>query len=54
MKKILNLNYEWDQVSENTFLIDGGHQINQPELLFEKIEDDKIMEQLKKLKSEKK
>ena len=54
MKKILNLNYEWDQVSKNTFLIDGGHQINQPELLFEKIEDDKIMEQLKKLKSEKK
>ena len=54
MKKILNLNYEWDQVSENTFLIGGGHQINQPELLFEKIEDDKIMEQLKKLKSEKK
>ena len=54
MKKILNLNYEWDQVSENTFLIDGGHQINKPELLFEKIEDDKIMEQLKKLKSEKK
>ena len=54
MKKILNLNYEWDQVSNNTFLIDGGHQINQPELLFEKIEDDKIMEQLKKLKSEKK
>ena len=54
MKKILNLNYEWDQVSKSTFLIDGGHQINQPELLFEKIEDDKIMEQLKKLKSEKK
>ena len=54
MKKILNLNYEWDQVSNNTFLIDGGHQINQPELLFEKIEDDKIMEQLKKLNSEKK
>ena len=26
MKKILNLNYEWDQVSKNTFLIDGGHQ----------------------------
>ncbi len=51
MKKILNINSEWDHVSENSFLIKSGHQINTSELLFEKIEDDKIIEQLEKLKS---
>ncbi len=51
MKKILNIHSEWDHVSENSFLIKSGHQINTSELLFEKIEDDKIIEQLEKLKS---
>ena len=54
MKKILNLNSDWDHVSENSSIIGSGHEINQPELLFEKIEDEKIMQQLNKLKSEKK
>ncbi len=50
MKKILNLDSQWDDVSENSFLLKSGHQINTSELLFEKIEDDKIIEQLEKLK----
>ena len=54
MKKILNLNSDWDHVTENSSIIESGHEINQPELLFEKIEDEKIMQQLNKLKSEKK
>ncbi len=54
MKKILNLNSHWDHVSKNSSIIESGHEINQPELLFEKIEDEKIIQQLNKLKSEKK
>ena len=50
MKKILNLNSDWDKVSINSIIIESGHEINQPELLFEKIEDEKIIQQLKKLK----
>ena len=39
------------QVNKNSFLIPDGHELNTPELLFEKIEDYEIMEQLQKLKN---
>ncbi len=45
------LNFEkqdWDKLG-NTSLLPAGHKINQPELLFEKIEDEVIEAQLQKL-----
>ncbi|GGW47987.1 methionine--tRNA ligase [Arenibacter certesii] len=44
----------WDVVSQNTILLPTGHQINPAELLFSKIEDKTIEEQLKKLEATKK
>ena len=45
--KMLNLNPEFDI---NSAIFKKGHQLNQPELLFEKIEDEAIEAQIEKLK----
>ena len=55
LKHILNLNSaRWNDVAENEVLIVNGHQINQAELLFSKIEDEAIQHQLDKLLQSKK
>jgi methionyl-tRNA synthetase len=55
LKHILNLNaLQWHDVSEKNVLIENGHQINEAELLFSKIEDDTIQQQLDKLLQSKK
>ena len=49
MKKVLNLkDLHWDQAIEHN--IKEGSKINKPELLFVKIEDDQILDQIQKLK----
>ena len=43
---------DWERLSHNE-LLKPGHRINQPDLLFEKIEDDAIKKQLQKLQKTK-
>lgn len=43
----------WDQVSENAELLEEGAQINKPALLFSKIEDKEIQQQVDKLEATK-
>ncbi|WP_437399227.1 methionine--tRNA ligase [Flagellimonas lutimaris] len=61
LKGILNLNskeseksIEWDDVSLKETLLPAGHTINKSELLFRKIEDKEIQQQLDKLEATKK
>jgi methionyl-tRNA synthetase len=56
IKRILNYEshdilWDWDQLIELKFLIKSGIKINEPELLFSRIEDVQIEDQLAKLKS---
>jgi methionyl-tRNA synthetase len=56
IKRILNQEshdvlWDWDQLIELKFLIKSGVKINEPELLFSRIEDEQIEAQLAKLKS---
>ena len=56
IKKILNHEnhgflWNWDQLNKQKFLIKSGVKINEPELLFSRIEDEQIENQLAKLKS---
>jgi len=56
IKRILNhenhdILWSWDQLNKEKFLIKSGVKINEPELLFSRIEDHQIENQLKKLKS---
>ena len=56
IKKILNhenhdILWSWDQLNKEKFLIKSGVKINEPELLFSRIEDHQIENQLEKLKS---
>ena len=44
----------WDTVSSKETLLPAGHQINQAELLFRKVEDEEIQAQLYKLEATKK
>ena len=54
LRKMINMpNFEWSQLG-STDLLKAGTQLNEPELLFEKIEDEVIEKQLKKLADEKK
>ena len=54
LRQMLNMpNFEWEQLG-HTDLLEAGHQLNKPELLFEKIEDDVIQAQMKKLEDIKK
>ena len=56
IKRILNhenhdILWNWDQLNKQKFLIKSGVKINEPELLFSRIEDHQIENQLVKLKS---
>lgn len=61
LKGILNVisnegekSIEWDDVSSKVTLLSAGHTINKSELLFRKIEDNEIQQQLDKLEATKK
>ena len=53
IKNILNfkdeINWTWDGLKKKDFLINENHKINEPELLFDRIEDSEIQLQIDKL-----
>ena len=54
LRKMLNMSdFDWNQLG-STDLLQPGHQLAEPSLLFEKIEDDAINAQLQKLEDTKK
>ncbi len=54
LRKMINMDsFDWSQLG-NTDLLKSGHQMEEPELLFEKIDDETIDAQLKKLEDTKK
>ncbi len=54
LRQMLNIeSFEWEQLG-STDLLKAGHQLGEPSLLFEKIEDDVIQRQLDKLEATKK
>ncbi|MGM1056008.1 MAG: methionine--tRNA ligase [Bacteroidota bacterium] len=64
LKKILNMEQEsipapgkeatsWDEISTKQALLSSGHKIGKAELLFSKIEEEQIQEQLEKLETTK-
>ncbi len=54
LRQMLNIDaFEWNQLGQ-TDILQPGHQLAEPALLFEKIEDDVIAAQLKKLEDTKK
>ena len=54
LRRMLNIEaFEWEQLG-STDLLKAGHQLGEPQLLFEKIEDDVIRKQLDKLEATKK
>ncbi len=54
LRKLININeFDWNQLG-STDLLKAGHQLGEPELLFEKIEDETIQFQLDKLEATKK
>jgi methionyl-tRNA synthetase len=51
LENILNLKrIDWNHISKTKFLINPDQRINEPELIFRKIEDEEIEKQLNKLK----
>ena len=54
LRNMLNIeSFEWEQLG-STDLLKAGHQLGEPSLLFEKIEDETIQRQLDKLEATKK
>ena len=54
LRDMLNItSFDWEQLG-STDLLEAGHQLGEPSLLFEKIEDDIIQKQLDKLEATKK
>ncbi len=54
LRSLINTNdLDWEQLG-NIDLLPAGHQLNEPQLLFEKIEDEAIRKQLDKLEAAKK
>lgn len=55
LNKILSSSHklEWDQVAQENWLIEPGHLIGKSQLLFSKIEDNQIQQQLDKLEASK-
>lgn len=51
MKEMLGINAQWEDVVNETQLLAAGHTLNKSQLLFDKIEDQAIEKQLKKLKN---
>ena len=53
IKNILNfkeeINWTWEGLKKKDFLINENHKINEPELLFNRIEDSEIQLQIDKL-----
>ena len=56
IKNILNfkdeINWTWEGLKKKDFLINENHKINEPELLFNRIEDSEIQLQIQKLQQE--
>ena len=51
LHSILNLNkVKWNDIDKSKALLKSNNKINKPELIFRKIEDEEIENQLKKLK----
>ena len=51
LRSILNLNkVKWNDIDKSKALLTSNNKINKPELIFRKIEDEEIENQLKKLK----
>ena len=51
LHRILNLNkVKWNDIDKTDALLVSNNKINKPELIFRKIEDEEIKNQLKKLK----
>jgi len=54
LREMLNMDgFEWNQLGD-TDILKAGHKLGEPQLLFEKIEDDVIQKQLDKLEATKK
>lgn len=54
LRRLINMDqFDWSQLGSTT-LLQPGHQLAEPELLFEKIEDDTIQHQLDKLEATRK
>ena len=54
LRNMINMpNLKWDNLGQ-TDLLTAGHELNKPELLFEKIEDEVVEAQIKKLEETKK
>ena len=54
LRNMINMpNLKWDNLGQTDLLV-AGHELNQPELLFEKIEDEVVEAQIKKLEETKK
>jgi len=52
LAELLNINLpKWDQAGKDELILEN-HIINEPKILFQKIEDEKIDEQIKKLKNQ--
>ncbi len=52
IKKILNLkDTKWTDLNINNPILNSSDKINKPELIFRKIEDDEIENQIEKLNS---
>ena len=51
--KMLNASFQWDQLG-NACILEEGHQLNEPQLLFSKIEDPAIDAQIARLEAIKK
>lgn len=54
LRNMINMpNLKWDNLGQTDLLV-AGHELNKPELLFEKIEDEVVEAQIKKLEETKK
>ena len=54
LRSMINMpNLKWDNLGQTDLLV-AGHELNKPELLFEKIEDEVVEAQIKKLEETKK
>ncbi|MDT0295223.1 methionine--tRNA ligase [Mesonia ostreae] len=54
MLALEDANFDWNAISSAKALLKEGHQINEAELLFSKVEDEEIQKQLDKLEATKK
>lgn len=51
IRKILNINaFNWDKAGSGQELLEPGHEVKKPKLLFEKVEDETVNKEVEKLK----